>query len=33
MYPESEKILQDNKKGMKFDENYIIETYNLDNIT
>jgi len=31
-YPENEKILQEPKKNMKYDESNIYETYNLDNI-
>jgi hypothetical protein len=31
-YPENETILPDSKKNMKYDENNIYETYNLDNI-
>jgi len=31
-YPENEKILQEPKKNMKYDEANIYETYNLDNI-
>lgn len=31
-YPENEKIIPESKNNMKYDENYIYETYNLDNI-
>lgn len=31
-YPENEKIIPESKNNMKYDENHIYETYNLDNI-
>ena len=31
-YPENEKVLPESKKNMKYDETYIYETYNLDNL-
>ena len=32
-YPEGEKVLPETKKNMKYDENHIYETYNLDDLT
>ncbi len=31
-YPENEIILQESKNNMKYDDKYIFETYNLDDL-